>query len=324
MRNRTPAHARRTRPPGLSSGRTTAATLTATLTALAVTGLAALPAHAAGPAPAAVAPVVTAADDAVDLVDADATAETRSLFAYLRDVRGEGILFGHQHTTSYGLTFDTDDGAHSDVKSATGDMPAVFGWDTLIIQGDERPGQQSNTAAQNVAILADSIEKADAAGGISTLSSHMENFVTGGSFYDTTGDTLRAVLPGGAKNADLDAYLDNVALLAQSVHSADGDLIPIVFRPWHENAGSWFWWGAAFGSPGEYQELYRYTVEYLRDVKGVSNFLYAWGPGGGFGGNRDVYLRTYPGDQFVDILGLDTYDNTASDAFLTGLVADLR
>ncbi|MGY4645428.1 glycosyl hydrolase [Cellulomonas sp. URHB0016] len=320
MRNRTSARARTGRARGRTAALSTAGAALATLALLAGAGVVALPAQAATPAE----PFGDAAStDTVDLVDADATPETRSLFAYLRDVRGDGILFGHQHTTSYGLTFDTDDGASSDVRSATGDLPAVFGWDTLIIQGDERPGKFGGTAAENVAILADSIEEADAAGGINTLSAHMENFVTGKSFYDTTGDTLRAVLPGGAKNADLDAYLDDIALLAQSVHSADGALVPIVFRPWHENAGSWFWWGAAFGSPGEYEELYRYTVEYLRDVKGVHNLLYAFSPGGGFGGNAEQYLRTYPGDDFVDLLGYDTYDDTGSQSFLDGLVADL-
>lgn len=299
-------------------GRSAARTLAATATALAVTGLSALPAQSAPP-------VATApADATVSIVDTDATAETRSLFSYLDDVRGDGILFGHQHSTSFGLTTGPTDGTTSDVKNVTGDFPAVFGWDTLIIEGKERPGVAENTRDQNIAVFADYIAKADAIGGINTVSAHIENFVTGGSFYDTSGDTLRAVLPGGSHHADLVAYLDDIAELADQSRDAEGDLIPIIFRPWHENAGSWFWWGAAFGSPGEYQELYRFTVEYLRDVKGVSNFLYAWGPGGGFGGNRDVYLRTYPGDEFVDVLGLDTYDNTASDAFLTGLVADLR
>ena len=193
--------------------------LTAGIVAAAVSGIVSLPATAA---------------ETVTIVDADASPQTRSLFAYLRDVRGDGILFGHQHTTSYGLTLATRDGTSSDVKSATGDLPAVFGWDTLIIQGDEAPGQQDNTAAQNVAMLADSIEEADAVGGINTLSSHMENFVTGGSFYDTTGDTLRAVLPGGAKNADLNAYLDTIALAAQSVHERrrrpHPDRLPAVAR----------------------------------------------------------------------------------------------
>ena len=282
--------------------------LTAGITALALSGVGAAPGHAA--------PTVT-------IVDPDASPATRSLFSYLDDVRGDGILFGHQHTTSYGLTFTGADGIQSDVKTMTGDHPAVFGWDTLILQGDEAPGSAGNTAEQNIAALDHHIAKAHELGGINTLSAHIENFVTGGSFYDTTGDTLRAVLPGGAKNAELNAYLDNIAAAADGARDADGDLIPIIFRPWHENAGSWFWWGAAFGSPGEYKELYRYTVEYLRDLKGVSNFLYAFGPGSGFGGNAEQYLRTYPGDEFVDVFGLDAYDDTGSEAFLDGLVTDL-
>ncbi len=309
-----PVPARRTRVRRLA-----AATCAAALTA----ALVAVPA-AATPVPAAPGPVAAAAAPVtVAVVDPDATAATRSLFTYLDDVRGEEVLVGHQHTTSFGLTLEDPDGTTSDLATTYGDFPAVFGWDTLIIAGDERPGRADATRAQNIAAFADHIEKAHAIGGVNTISAHIENFVTGGSFYDTSGDALRAVLPGGSHHDDLNAYLDDIATLAGEVRDADGELIPIIFRPWHENAGSWFWWGAAFGSPGEYKELYRYTVEYLRDVRGVENFLYAWGPGGGFGGDEDVYMRTYPGDAFVDVLGYDTYDATGSQAFLDGLVADL-
>ncbi|GAB4084330.1 hypothetical protein GCM10028784_09600 [Myceligenerans cantabricum] len=261
---------------------------------------------------------------AVDLVDPAATPATRSLFAYLGDVRGEGMLFGHQHTTSYGESFSEADGVASDVLTATGDHPAVFGFDTLIIEGREAPGRLDNTREENALILADSIREAHELGGISTLSVHMENFVTGGDFYDTSGDTLRAVLPGGSHHQDLVDYLDTIALAADNAVADDGTPIPVVFRPWHENGGSWFWWGAAFGTPGEYQELYRFTVEYLRDVKDVHQFLYAFSPGGGFGGDAETYLRTYPGDDFIDLLGIDTYDGTGgSEAGLTAITQDL-
>ncbi|MBS1905203.1 MAG: S-layer homology domain-containing protein [Actinobacteria bacterium] len=289
--------------------------------ALLLTGLL-IPTSASAASSAAVAPAAANAAPA-DLVDGDATPETRSLFSYLRDVRGTGILFGHQHDTDYGTTFTAPDGASSDVKAATGDYPAVFGFDTLIIEGKEKPGVAGATVQQNAQVLADSIRQAHDHGGIATLSAHMPNFATGGGFYDTSGDALRAVLPGGAKNADLNGFLDQIAFAATHATDANGHAIPIVFRPWHENAGSWFWWGAAFGTPGEYAELFRYTVEYLRDVKGVHNLLYAFSPGGGFGGSADQYLRTYPGDDFVDVLGYDTYDAAADSTFLTGLVSDL-
>lgn len=283
-------------------------------------GAVALTAFAASPADAVELPTATAT---VDLVDADATNETRSLFSYLSDVRGQGILFGHQHTTDYGESFESRDGVQSDVFAATGDYPAIFGFDTLIIEGRERPGESTAPREENARTLAGSIIEADRLGGIATLSAHVENFATGGDFYDTSGDALRAVLPGGANHRDLVAYLDLIAIAATEAVDSDGNAIPIIFRPWHENAGSWFWWGASFGSPGEYRELFRFTVEYLRDVKGVHNLLYAFSPGGGFGGNAEQYLRTYPGDDFVDVLGFDTYDAAASRTFLDGLVDDL-
>lgn len=286
--------------------------LAAGLVAIMVWGLAAAPA-AAEPA----------AAPTVDLVDASATPETRSLFAFLRETAGTGTLFGHQHATDYGDTFATRDGVSADVKAATGDYPAVFGFDTLIIEGGERPGVYGGDRTANAHLLAQAIQEAHDLGAISTLSAHIENFVTGGNFNDLSGDALRAALPGGATHADLVAYLDLVALAALNAVDESGDPIPIIFRPWHENAGSWFWWGAAFGTPGEYAELYRFTVEYLRDVKGVHNLLYAFSPGSGFSGSAEQYLRTYPGDDFIDVLGYDAYDASASQQFLDSLVADL-
>jgi len=291
--------------------------MTTALAVFAIGGLMTSPAHAA-PLP------VPVATDTVTIVDPSASDATRSLFSYLRDVRGNGILFGQQHATDYGVTIGTPDGIKSDLFNAVADNPGVFGWDTLIIDGYEKPGTRTNTAAANIALLAENIKKADAMGGVNTLSGHVYNFLTGNDFYDTTGRVVASILPGGAKNAELNAYLDNVAALAQASVDADGKLIPIIYRPWHENAGSWFWWGAANTSPGEYIELFRYTVEYLRDVKGVTNFLYSYSPGSGFGGDPAVYLRTYPGDDYVDILGYDAYgDRSAPDSWRAGVVADL-
>lgn len=292
--------------------------LTAVAAAAAVVSTLCSPATAGFAAPGSAA--ATAAEPAtIDIVDSDATPETRSLFAYLRDVGDQGVLFGHQEDLYFGSSFEQQDGWSSDVLTATGDHPAVIGFDTL-----ETAGMPLAEREAKALTLAANIRQAHEVGAISTMSVHLENLATGGDFYDTTGDPLRAVLPGGSHHDELRAYLDRFATTARNAVDADGDPIPIIFRPWHENAGSWFWWGAAFGTPGEYAELFRFTVEYLRDVKDVHNLLYAFSPGGGFGGDAATYLRTYPGDDFVDVLGYDTYDSTgASQGFLDSLVADM-
>ncbi|MCV9888715.1 glycosyl hydrolase [Metabacillus halosaccharovorans] len=267
----------------------------------------------------------------LDLVDSNASEKTKSLFAYLQDVGGKRVLFGHQHATDEGLTI-TGSGTRvgstqSEVKNSVGDYPAIFGWDTLSLDGDERPGSSENTNEQNRQNLITSMKAAHDLGGIVALSMHPPNFATGGRYNDTSSkDAVLDILPGGQANAIFNAWLDNLALFAHGLKDDKGELIPVIFRPFHEQNGGWFWWGAQTTTTSQYKELYRYTVEYLRDKKGVTNFLYAFSPNGPFDGNAEDYLKTYPGDDYVDILGLDQYDNQSnpgSDDFINKLVNDL-
>lgn len=264
------------------------------------------------------------APERLSLVDPEANSRTASLFGYLRSQQGNGILFGHQQDTEFGVTFPAEsaDGVLSDVQAATGDHPAVFGWDFGHHGYGSAPG--SPTPEENFEHTVKLVKAADRIGGIQTFSAHMDNFVTGGPFDDTDGGVVPRIMPGGDKNQAFTDYLDRVARIAHAAVDDNGTAIPIVFRPFHENAGSWFWWGAAHASSSEYIELFRYTVEYLRDVKDVHNFLYSYSPGGGFSGKSDVFLQTYPGDAYVDVLGYDNYDGTGgSQQWLDGLVADL-
>lgn len=76
---------------------------------------------------------------------------------------------------------------------------------------------------------------------------------------------------------------------------------PLVFRPLHEMNGDWFWWGASACTPEEYIRLYRLVVTHLRQA-GATNLLFAWSP------DKTLDLRYYPGDDYVDIVGLDAYE----------------
>ncbi|THV23523.1 alpha-mannosidase [Glycomyces paridis] len=260
----------------------------------------------------------------VRIVDDKATRETRALFQYMLDLRGQGVMFGHEHSLSDGFTFEGMDGESSDVEAVTGDYPAVFGWDTLILNGFQKPGVYGGTEEENIEALSWAFEASDAQGGINVLSAHLYNFVTGGDFWDTAGRVVSQILPGGAKHADFNAFLDRIAAGVKGAKRPDGTLIPIVFRPFHENNGGWFWWGAGHTTSAEFIEIFRYTVEYLRDTKKVRNLLYAYSPNSSFGGDPTTYLKTYPGDEFVDILGYDAYDNSAGSAeWLSGTVKDL-
>ena len=140
----------------------------------------------------------------------------------------------------------------------------------------------------------------------------------GGNFYDTT-QVVRHILPGGSYHATFKADLKIIADFAHNAKGDDGELIPIIFRPWHEFDGNWFWWGKNHCSVEEFKKLYRFTVTYLRDSLEVHNFLYAFSPDCGFTTEAE-YLERYPGDKYVDVVGMDNYWDFRPDGGDTSLV----
>ena len=218
------------------------------------------------------------------------------------------IMFGHQNAGHIGVSIDAADGTESDVKNLTGSHPAVVGIDTLGFLGYEGKMSDLVTVVKNLRRQ----------GVIITLSSHMPNFSLGGdSFYDyspniTEGDCAHRIMPGGDLNEKYNRFLDMIADFASACVDVEGEKIPMIFRPFHEANGSWFWWGKDFQTDEEYIALFRYTIDYLMGVKGVDNFVVAYSPNGPIEGDED-YLQRYPGDGYVDILGLDYYHDKPHD-----------
>src|SRR5690606_31336459 len=103
-----------------------------------------------------------------------------------------------------------------------------------------------------------------------------DNLTTGGNSWDKT-PSVSDVLPGGGKHADFLLQLDLLAdmLNEQKVFFSK---IPVIFRPWHEHNGDWFWWGKGNCTEEEYIALFRFTVDYLKDKKGIHHLLYAFSP----------------------------------------------
>ena len=267
----------------------------------------------------------------MEVVDQNAIDKTKELYSYLQTLsRNDQVLFGHQNDYHKKVSQSASEG---DTKELTGSLSGIYGVDSLALTGVEL-GMTDAAEALNTVI---GYSKAAAEqGAIVTLSTHMPNFTNekikqlenGGYDFtacdfsesqDVSNDCAEQVLPGGAYNSQLNAYLDIIAEYALALQEED---IPLIFRPYHENNGSWFWWGANTRVE-TYQALYQYTVTYLEE-KGVHNILYVYSPNGPFT-DAESYLERYPGDDYVDILAFDYYDDynsypaTADDTFFTNL-----
>jgi mannan endo-1,4-beta-mannosidase len=247
--------------------------------------------------------------------DAAATKRTRALFQNLHAMEGRRILFGHQDDLAYGVYWKGEQ-QRSDVQETCGAYPAVFGWD-LGQKFDEN--RHYNIDSVKYEDMRRMVRQAYKMGSVNTFSWHVDNLTTGGNSWDTT-TSVRYILPGGKDHAKFLVQLDGLANFLKSLKA--GGLvkhhIPVILRPWHEHTGSWFWWGTTHCTPDEYKQLWRFTIDYLRNTKQVHNVLFAYSPD--FFKDEAEYMRNYPGDEYVDILGLDYYYRTGN---LDNIITDL-
>jgi mannan endo-1,4-beta-mannosidase len=254
--------------------------------------------------------VLTTTNVKTYMVDPNATAETVALFYNLKKLSKTKFAIGQQD--AFNSFYNNGSSAQSDIKKTTGFDPALLGSDFMFITDKNNNGQANNWFYQQEVIITDDVKEAYAKGMINIFSWHLREPNKEESFYasDMT-DALKttafkSILPGGVNHSWYKTKLDKVASVVSNLKGNNGELIPIIFRPFHEFDGSWFWWGANFCSSEEYKTAYKFIIEYLRDTKGVHNILYAFSPDNSYSTSAN-YLNRYPGDGYVDVLGMDNY-----------------
>lgn len=243
------------------------------------------------------------ASGAPQLIDREATAQTQALYRSLGELSATKTLFGHQASLAYGVHWSREEG-RSDVKDVTGSHPAVYGWDLGGFEADDGLPLENYHYKYTREDLLRWTREAIQRGAVVTYAWHMINPVTGGSFYDKT-PAVHAIIPGGELHEDYKRTLDKAAAFFAEISP-----MPIIFRPFHEHNGDWFWWGKGFASEEDYIALWRFTVDYLKDEKRIHNLIYAFSPDRSrmdLEQGASAYHHAYPGDEYVDIVGLDNY-----------------
>ena len=253
------------------------------------------------------------ADD--PLADSGRTQRTENLLENLKAIGDSTVyLFGHHDDTVYGIGWEADYSndstihLRSDVKSVCNDYPALLSFDL----GHIELGDSLNLDGVPFQRIRQEILAHYDRGGMITLSWHVNNPLSGGtswvadSLKSTETKTVAAVLEGGEKHDVFLSWLDRVADFLNSLETPYGVKVPVLFRPWHEHTGSWFWWGQEHCTPEQYKALWQLTTSRLKD-KGVVNALYAYSPGTEPDGNEAKYMERYPGDDVIDLIGLDCY-----------------
>jgi len=114
-------------------------------------------------------------------------------------------------------------------------------------------------------------------------------------------------------------WLDQVDEIAEYLKKLEEEKIPVLWRPYHEMNGDWFWWG---GRIGEYstKRLYIQLYDRLVNYHEINNLIWVWSVDRPSEEGRE-FSKYYPGDQYLDMLALDVYGNDFHQDYYDSLLA---
>lgn len=218
------------------------------------------------------------------------------------------VYLGHHDDTFYGRGWDKGACEKSDLEELCGQRPMVLSIDFCPLELQNGYYMSGSTWEQHRRAIIEQHRR----GGIITISWHMHNPATGGNAWDVSDSrVVRKILRNKDVREKFIRFLDLSADYIQTLRDDEGQLIPIIFRPFHESQGSWFWWGHDLCSSRDFINLWRFTHQYLTQ-KGCNNLLYCFSVSGVLRSITD-YLERFPGPDYVDILGVEVYrDNSLS------------
>lgn len=239
-------------------------------------------------------------------VNPHATPEARALLAYIDSISGKGIITG-QHN------FPNDGSRWTDLAyDLTGKYPGLFGEDFGFSAGEDKDSVLSRPATVQ------EIKRQWANGAVIALTWHSvrptdDEPVT---FHDSVQGHLtdyewhQLLTPGTPLYNRWCQQVDVIAGYLAALRDAH---VPVLFRPYHEVNGNWFWWGYRPGPDGSaalYHQLYHRFV----DVHHLDNLVWVWNvnaPGGAAGPIADYY----PGANYADVVTMDIYGEFQQDYY---------
>lgn len=250
----------------------------------------------------------------LSLADKNATEKTKALYSNLWALQSKGFMFGHHDDLLYGRLWYTDAGG-SDTKEIVGDYPGVFSVDFAEIMDDRHATSDLNDDRKRT------ILEARSRGEVITACAHLNNPLTGGDSWDNSSNqVVKEILSEGSPtHVKYKIWLDRLADFVGELKDSEGDLIPIIFRPYHEHTQTWSWWGSSATTQEEFISFWKFTVNYLTKDKGVHNLIFAISPQLDGPSTRDRLLYRWPGDDYVDFIGMDSYHGTNTESLSTNV-----
>lgn len=246
----------------------------------------------------------------MEAANKNAQDEVKRVLAFLEENQGRKIVLG-QHTQ----TMEQKELAY--IRRVTGELPALCGFELLGYSPNIRYQDSDEVCLKEVREAQGTLERAwewARKGGLLTFTWHWFSPLGGRdkSFYtkNTDFDVSRAVVPG---TQEYYALLSDMDYMAGLIRPFCDRHIPILWRPFHENEGDWFWWGNCDGHV--VQELYRLMYDRYTNHFGLNNLIWVF---------NSTRKDRYPGDDFADVITRDMYPPAHSHTAHADELEELR
>lgn len=232
-------------------------------------------------------------------VDGGASEKTKNLYNKIASIaNSEKFAFGQEFPLSFKLNGLSSNLSTSDCYDVVGDHPGVYGID---------PHYMLYKTTEEKQLHIDEAKHAYDNGSIVTFDFHQQSKNDHKIYYNDISSELDKSLMYDIVN-DLNGSRDwFYGELDQTINIINNDLgFPVVFRLFHEMNGNWFWWGtkATQHSTQLYIDFYRLTFNYIKNKTDL--VLFSWSP------NQELDESYYPGDDYVDVVGIDLYNSSSS------------
>jgi len=208
---------------------------------------------------------------------------TQRVYDYICDNFGKKIMSAQQESTWMG----TPDYEMDYIREKTGKLPAIRGLD--FMNGDfDGVVERAKEWWQK--------------GGLVTICWHTG--INGKGYQESLNDIpdFDKLLTEGTP--EYEAMTDNWDKAAKALTELRDAGIPVLWRPFHEFDGAWFWWGKGGGE--NFIKLWRMMYDRFTNEYNLTNLIWVLGYSG------EVKNGWYPGDEYCDIIGSDTYDNSTN------------
>jgi mannan endo-1,4-beta-mannosidase len=224
--------------------------------------------------------------------DPHATENAKTVLDYLKSLpaKPEKKVLSGQFV---GWMYSEDSGLFPSIHQLSGKYPAVMSGNYA-----DFGGEWGNFSSTNSLLI-----QHWNAGGLVEVAVHIDNPASGEWEIDTYVDLVQLITPGTALNAKWNKELDRIS---QGLAELRNNGIVVLFRPLLEMNGDWFWWGARDGT--EFRNLWIYTFNYLTNTKNLHNLLWVYA----MNANSGDTLTYYPGNQYVDVVGVDYYSSSGN------------